>query len=314
MWLLYSLTAAVTYAFLNIGMAALVRELPLLPVLTAVSALTTLMLLPFFIFVVYKEHTAGRKVIPNRLGLKALLLASGMDFLGVLMFSLALKWGPISVVTPLRQTVPLFSLIFAPRFLSEHTGRMQKIGIALVVLSASVLVWTTYNGNTPDSSGFTPPVLAALTLALGVAIISAFILIANKYATAQQYGKITPLIFTTLDHALLALLFAILTFLYHGTLLPVEMLIIKTSALLLIISLSALSSLTSFCIIKACQIGDTVKVSPVIRLSVLLSVIFGGALFVEAHLWLRIIASIVFIIGLLPVIIFQEKKKQTVSV
>ncbi|OGF40654.1 hypothetical protein A2477_04080 [Candidatus Falkowbacteria bacterium RIFOXYC2_FULL_47_12] len=301
MWLFYSILSAVAVGITDIAQKMLLHELPLLPTIAVIEFFTLLVLVPFFI----RAARTEKKLIPNRLALRAFVAAAFFDAVMFWMFSLALKWGPISVVSPLRNTVPLFSLLLGWHLLRERTGVWEKAGIVLSVVSLAFLI------GSANPFAFSPQVAAALLLALGVAVLSAATLIANKYATSKQYGGMNVIVFITLDHLVAAIAYTVAVFI-SGATFPPALFSVHSPIFYVALGIGVLFALASWGIITACSIGDTVRISPVARLSVLVSVIIGGAWFVEANLALRIVSTVFFLIGLTPVMVWQEKIKEKI--
>ncbi|MEK7068163.1 MAG: EamA family transporter, partial [Patescibacteria group bacterium] len=237
---------------------------------------------------------------------RAFAVATLFNTIAFWMFSLALLWGPISVVSPLRNTVPLFSLLLGYHLLRERTVVWEKAGIILSVISLAFLVGSAAYTSAPLV--FSPTVIAALFLAPGTALLCAGILVANKYATSKEYGGMNVIVFITLDHLVSVIIYVAAIFV-SGDAFPTVFFSIHLPFLYAAAGISILSALASWGVATACSCGDTVRISPVLRLSVLVSVIAGGTWFMETDLALRITATVLFLIGLIPVIISQEKTK-----
>lgn len=139
MWIYYGLTAAF---FLSINAICRKRSMKgnaVFPVLFASNAISALMIAPLFVgSFFYPEYLKGIELyIPSiniedhfYIGIKSMIMTSSW----VLAFY-ALKYLPITIVTPIRSAGPFFTFLGAIVLYRENPTSLQWVGFVLIIAS-----------------------------------------------------------------------------------------------------------------------------------------------------------------------------------
>ena len=302
-WVFYSFVTALTRTVKDIGYKIVLGETGALEVVFCFFIFSFIFLFPLAIWKLRRMKIKGEAIFPNRTALYALIGCGIFNILGYWVFSLALKGGEFSVVVPLRNLVPLFSLVIGVLILKEKIN-LRIIGATFLVVAG--VVFLHFNGDIWSGTNVFQNVFSTASL---LAILAAFFFticaMADRYGTAKEYGRMNVLLYTTGTVLIMITGFGLAVF-FKGTTNEV-MGIITTywPTLLLVGSLGAFGTWATF---KALSLGEMTKVTPLLRAQVLLSIIFGGAFFNEENLIYKTIGGILLTLGIILIVISREKK------
>lgn len=308
MWLVYTLLSVFAWVTADIGSKYILDNKNIEPFET-VLIINVFVLIALILPTLKKirdKAINNKKIIPNKIALKALIMVGILGTLASYLFMKMLDLGDFSIVMPIRHTTPVFSLLLGIKILKEKIGPYVKSGTLLLVLGVMVLSVTQRIPSEVDSEQKTFVVIPVL-LALIVAVLTAFMVLENKRGTAEKYGKMDPLLFTTGNIVIMVFFYSLIA-LFASLFSPILEFIVINWRLLLF--LGALGATASWASIKAYSIGKITQISPLIRTQILIGVILGGTFFQEEYLLARIIAATLILLGVIMVIIPPKKLEQ----
>lgn len=218
---------------------------------------------------------------------------SVLGTIGILLASRAYRHGQISLIAPLANIKPAFVSILAFFLLSESITLIQGIGILIILVSMYVLESDHHVSNlihpiknlTKDRYGLFF-ILAVSLFSIGSVLDKFFVNDMNIYT----YGT------------LLWIFLAINMNIYHGITYGFKEIksCLKENRLVYLVSLLSLSGW--FFGLKAVSMVYVSLVTPILTLSSLLVIIFGGSFFNEKYLVFRLIMATIMLFGVYLVI------------
>ena len=216
---------------------------------------------------------------------------------GILFTAKAFRHNDISFISPLANLRPAFVAVLAYFFLSESLGVKEMIGIGILIVSAYLLEADHH------LSDFVAPIKHLMKSRESLYFIFATFLfsigtIFDKYIIGSKITNIYTYFF--LVWLFIAINFNIIhAFLYGFK--EVAACIKKTKYLPIVVAL--LSVTGNLLTLKAFSMAYVSLVTPIIILSSLMIVIFGGRFFHEKYLTYRIVISVLMILGAYLIII-----------
>ncbi|MBS1267032.1 MAG: hypothetical protein MAG795_01003 [Candidatus Woesearchaeota archaeon] len=208
--------------------------------------------------------------------------------IGILLASRALRHGQISLITPLGNIKPVFVSLLAFLFLGESITLIQGMGILIILISMYLLESDHHVSNlvhpiknlTKDHYSILF-ILAYVLFSIGNIFDKFFVSEVNIYT----YGTI------------LWFFLALNMNLYHGIVHGFKEVItcMKNNKLVFLVSL--FSIISWFLGLKAVSMAYVSLVAPVLTLSSLFVIIFGGKFFEEKYLYFRLGMACLMIIG-----------------
>ena len=245
--------------------------------------------------------SVGEVIVPNKTAAKALVGCGIFNILAYWVFMAGLKNGDFSIVLPLRNTVPIFTLIIGITVLKERIN-FRIVAATLLVIVGVIILQSSgdYVELTPSKILATPSLLAILS-----AFFFALTVMTNRYGTAKDYGKMNVLLFTTATILIMVLGYGLIVVFQEKT--AEALAIIKTHWLKLFL-VGFLGALGSWLTFKAFSVGEIIKVTPALRAQVLLSIFLGGAFFHEENIILRGFGGLLLTIGIVLIAIPVKKK------
>ncbi|MBC8495487.1 EamA family transporter [archaeon] len=219
-------------------------------------------------------------------------LISLIACVGLLFFMKSVRHGEVSVVAPLTNISPLFLVIIAFFVLNEIPTSKQYIGIFLLVVGAySLEVGITNKGFIEPIKGFVKSkivhhLLIALVIFSMTAVLDKMIL--DKYASIITYLFVFT-IFKSIN-------FIIIESYKHGFS-EIKNDLKKDFKLLLPDSILLFFGHVFYLLAVAAPGASISLVIPIKRMSTLFTTIFGGSLFHEKNLLIKVLACIIMIWG-----------------
>ncbi|MDE2025853.1 MAG: EamA family transporter, partial [Patescibacteria group bacterium] len=270
MWLLLSLTSAITVSIYSILNKQLTKSLPLV-IFLFVSNLSTLIFM--FVMIMFM---GGIPHVTSKFYL-FMFISSLMDLVSFIAYTYAFKNHEISLLTPLRAFIPAIATLVAFFALHEIPTPLKMLGVLVIVCGAYVL-----NISDARISLLTP--LKKLFSNRGVQIYSIMVILFGIAPIFQkqaifQTEPITPLYASFFGTLLVTVYFGIYVFRSVKKELPQ---ISKSSLLLLVYGLIyTIGQLTSYLAFSKANVGYVTGVS---NLSILFSIILGGVLLKEQRI------------------------------
>jgi len=302
MWALYTIISVLMVVIANIGYKYILEDAEPLAVALIINIFVLLALAPFAIKKIGSEALKKKKIIFNRTAAAALLIGGVLDALAFFLLLKAYELGDFSVVTPIRNITPLFSLFLGTKMLKEKAGPYVIIGTFL--LTFGIIIISATQNFAPEADIWRKIFSAPSLLALAVAFLSALIVIANKYGVGEKYGGMNPLLYTASTMIIgiicysAALLFTPAAGIFK---------IIAEYWQILII-LGVFSAAASWSLLKAYSTGNVIQISPLFRSQVLLGVILGGAFFSEEYILIRLAGAVILFMGIILIVVPAGKK------
>lgn len=238
---------------------------------------STLTLLPFMLFYGKKSFYTSRPLLHFTRGV--------LLFIGIFLWIYGLNKVPVTVVTVISFTVPLFVLILATYFLKEKVG-IQRWIATLIGLTGIVVIIN------PNSSSFVPVagllVIAAITFAM-------LDVINKKYIISET--MFSMLFYSSLVTTILA---AFPMFYIWKT--P------NNQELLLLFLLGAGANLILYCLLKAFKLSEASALAPFRYIELIISTSLAFLVFGEIPSTTTIIGALIIIPSTLFVIHYEIKK------
>lgn len=247
------------------------------------SLLATALLVPVGI---YGAVQAG--AVPEPPVLAAILFVGLVNTAGAYAFFEALQTTDLSVVSPLRQTIPVFVAVLEPLVL--------PIGYSLAVLAGAALTtvggYVTLAENTRPLEPLTRLTDRGPLLALTSALFLGSGAIGVKYVT----GHVPIALFVTLMFAVMAAGFAAVLRWQGGALTAVR--VVRRDLLVLGVA----TALAQVFIFATIALSSAARATILFRLSVLFNIGIGWRLLGEKHLGYRLVGSVLIMLGILAVL------------
>lgn len=282
-WFVFALAAAFILGFETIAEKRVLKREHVVEFLAVVHLVRFLLLLPF-IFKVSFALSLG--------SISLILIRSVFIVITVISFARALKHLPLSIVAPLSNFKPMFVLLFGFLLLGETINIVQMAGILIIIMGAYVL----------DSKGHIRNWHKPLQDLIKSKYIHYILIFSVFYSLSAVLSKVilasvdsfSFLFYTSFFGAIMYLL---ITFgLYRGVRDLKEGWNLAGIWILLIAILNIGAVYTSF--LAFASIGaEVILIVPIIQLSTLIDIIFGGRLFYEKHLVIKTIACVLMILG-----------------
>ncbi len=196
----------------------------------------------------------------------------------------------LSIVSPLMDLGPIFTIIIAFMFLGERLNYYQLFGVGLLIFGAYLLE-ASHDKNILNNirSIFSQKYMKFILLAL---VLSAFAEVGHKYLISY-IDALTLLFLSYIFNFIIS--FIISTMLYQGY----KDLIhgIKKAGKIIFLD-AVFSTLSNITYLYAISLTMISLVLPIKRLSTLIAVIVGGRLFHEHNLVQRMFACIIMLFGI----------------
>ncbi len=220
--------------------------------------------------------------------LKTVGLLLPLETLAILLYMEAIRVSPLSLTLPLLSFTPAFIILTGYLILGERPSWQGVSGILLVVAGSYLLHWPTI------SKGFWAPFRALLRekgslLMLGVALIYAVTSVLGKKAILLS----DPLWFAGTYFVILGLFVPSVLGLFFKP--PLGRFLRSKPKGVLLLGLT--QALMVVCHMKAISLAPAAYMIAVKRTSILFGILFGGAMFRESHLRVRLTAASVMLAG-----------------
>jgi len=298
--IIFAFIASITRTFKDIGYKAILEDTGSLEAVFCFWLFTLIFLIPLAIRRWVKFKREGKVIIPDKVALWSLIGCGVANIFANWAFMEALKQGDFSVVMPLRNIVPIFTLAIGILIFKEKVGTRIAGATFLVVLGAMVI---------HSGSGFqaifkgiaeTPSLLAIFS-----AFLFSFAILAQKYGTGKEHKSMDILLYTTGTIIVMGIGYALAVIL-KGSLNDASVIIADNwPALIFVGALGAVGSLATF---KAFAVGQVTRITPALRAQVLLGIVLGGAFFKEEYLALRIFGGVLLTIGIILIVLPKKEK------
>jgi len=233
----------------------------------------------------------------DKINMFLVYLTSLLAAIGILYAAKAFRHGDISLITPLSNLRPAFIAIIAVIFLSESLSKTQITGIAVLFATAYLLAADHH------ISSFIAPIKHFIKSKYSLYFLFATFLFAvtavlDKFIITNKITNIFTYFFFV--WIFLAINLNIIHALTHG-IKETFACIKKTRYLAFIVAV--FSFISNLLALKALSMAYVSLVMPIVMLSTLLVVLFGGRYFHEKGLLPRVLISILMLIGAYLVIV-----------
>lgn len=246
----------------------------------ATATLGALFLAPFAAWQVVQEP------VPLSVSVIVIAVVAGcIELAGFYAWLEALSVDDLSIVSPLRQTVPIFVVVLEPILLGVAFDPRIAIGALLAAVGAYIVL--------VDNTGFLAP-LARVSgkgpqLALGSALLFAFASITAKFIL----GTVPSVVYAFYIFGWTSVRLSGLLWQREGTLPRTKL---TDKRFIALGCLTALVSLTTFATLNLTPVVSQALV--VFRASILFNVVIGGLLFKETELLPKFLGSLFIILGI----------------
>lgn len=237
----------------------------------------SLVLVPFMV------HYGRSSFTTSRIGLHALrgLLLLG----GIALWCYGLTLVPITVVTVLNFTIPLFTLVLAVFFLREHVGWSRWVATIGGFIGVMVVL-------EPRSGSFQPQALLLLIAAVMFAMLD---VINKKYVVKET--MLSMLFYVALATMLFGAIPAYLV--WHA---------MTAQQIILLFFLGCGANLILYCLLKAFACADVSALAPFRYVELVFSALSGYFLFAEIPTRYTLLGAAVIIPCTLFVVCFDAKR------
>jgi drug/metabolite transporter (DMT)-like permease len=211
----------------------------------------------------------------------------------MIFFIRSLKHLPISIVTPLGNLIPLFSLILGFTLLNEVIGIYQILGVFILIFGSYILSTDGHikNAHKPLKKLFNSKYMYFILIST---VFMALVAIMSKIILGKGIPSLDLLFY---HNGFSALIFLCITFIvYDGIKDLKEGYSIAGWWILVIAVFGATGAYTKLMALSD-PLGKVSLVIPFIRLRGLISTVFGGALFHEEHIFSKAVACVLMLIG-----------------
>lgn len=280
LWIVIAIVSALfktTYATLQKSFSV---EFTALDMGWLTATLGAVIFLPLAIWSLWVQQSVFTPTILLAMGLGGLI-----ELIAMYTWLAALQTEDLSIVSPLRQTIPIFVVILEPILLSVPFDPGVALGAVLTVIGAYVVLVDGIDIWSP----LTKVTERGPQLAIATAILFALASILGKFVL----GSVQPLVYAEFVYITLAVGF-ILIFTQSTNSYPISA--FYRPSILLLGVITALVTLTTF---TALALSPSVsKVSVIFRASLLFNVIIGIVVFNEDGLISRFLGSLLIISGI----------------
>ena len=235
--------------------------------------------------------TGGIPTLGPDFGL-ALLIGGGLNILAFTLYTKAIKVADLSLTVPLVTLTPLFLLVTSPIIVGEWPTRLDAIGVLLLIVGSYML-------NLKVSEGFTlAPLQALMTnpgsrMMLGVAFLWSITSNFDKVGTLNSSSLFWGMsLFSTIAVGMVPLV--IQRTWHQGNGLAIEELRSQAPFVILAGVFNAIGISLQFVALTMAPVAQVVAVK---RMSALISVGFGYALFGETGLRERLLGAAIMVSG-----------------
>ncbi len=277
LWVAVALAGAVVQAGYETLQKRLTADVDTLRLSYVTSILGSALLLPVALWVLATHDVSATPTV-----VAGVLVAGVTNVLALYAFLTALKQADLSVVSPLRQSTPLLVAVLEPLVLATAFGPSVVAGALAATAGGYVIL--------ADDSLFSP--LARITepgplLAIGTAGLYAVASVAARFVVV----RVPSLLFTFLLYVQMALAFGVLLARRDGGL-PIRALGQRR-----FLALGATTTLRSVLIFAAFALVAAAKATVVLRVSLVLTVLAGGAVFGEEGVGRRLVGAGLVVLG-----------------
>jgi len=221
-----------------------------------------------------------------------ILLSGGLTSLTAILYMRALKLSDLSLCVPLTAFTPIFVLMLTPFLIGEIPSAIGLVGVFLIVLGSYLL----------NINAFSEGVLEPLKSLLRDKGARIMLLVAFIWAVINTIDKAALNEMGLTSHS--AMFFATATYLVMGIILTPVMLLssnkpvqqFRKSAKYLFF-IGATASFYQVMYLLAMSLALVVYVSAIMRLTTLITVLFGHLLFKEKGIKERMAATCVMVLG-----------------
>ncbi|MFB6143360.1 MAG: EamA family transporter [Halorientalis sp.] len=276
-WVVVALAAAGTQAGYETLQKHLTADVGPLRLSHATALLGTVLLAPVAAGVLATQSVSVTPAVTA-----GLLVAVVANVLALYAYLSAMARADLSVVSPLRQSTPLLVAVLEPLALAGGIGPGVVAGAAAAAVGGYVVL---------ADRGLTSP-LGRLTeagplLALGTAALYAVASVAARFVVV----RVPSLLFTFMLYLGMAVAFGALLWRREGTL-PGRSLLAGR-----FLALGATTTLRSVLVFAAFSLAAAARVTVVLRVSLLVTVLAGGALFGERGVGRRLLGAGLVVAG-----------------
>lgn len=246
----------------------------------------TLVLLPFMAFYGRKAFATSR---PGVHFLRGLFL-----FGGIVLWNYGLTVAPITVVTLISFTVPLFTILLAMGFLKEKVGLPRWIASLMGFVGIAVIIFLQPH----DSEElFTGTHLQAIVLIISAVLFAMLDVINKKYVIKES--MLSMLFYSALITSALGLFPS-----YSVWVVPSQF------EYVLLFCLGGGANLILFCLLKAFAQVDASGVAPFRYFELVISAVLGFLIFKEIPTHATLIGSAIIIPSTLYIALYETRKKK----
>jgi S-adenosylmethionine uptake transporter len=246
----------------------------------------TLVLLPFMAFNGRKAFATSRPAVHF---LRGLCL-----FGGIALWNYGLNVAPITVVTLISFTIPLFTIIMAMIFLKEKVGMPRWIASLMGFVGIAVVI---FMQPSDEASLFSGTHTQAIVLIISAVLFAMLDVINKKYVVKES--MLSMLFYSALITCALGLIPS-----YNVWVEP------TMSQYALLLCLGAGANLILYCLLKAFSQVDASGVAPFRYFELVVSAALGFIIFQEIPTHATIIGSAIIIPSTLYIALYETRKKR----
>lgn len=287
LWFLYTILAMLFRTSTNLLNKNLLKDIDSLTLGAVASLFTTLVYGPIFLFSIARTPLAA---VSSRV--TGAILASGFfNSIGLYLLLRALKRGDVSVVIPLRNLGPVFTLVWGILLLGETISPLLIPATLLIVAGATLLhIDKGLKLNLSDEASL---------FALGAAFFFSLAIIADKYVT----GFMQPIRYV--------FFIFLLRFVFLSLFMQIEHSFQQTKELASdlinnywrpLFFIAFFSASGAFLLFTSLSLAKVTLVAPALRIEVLFSALAGGYFFKEKNMKLKLTGATMLVIGLILVV------------
>lgn len=287
-WALYAIVAAILVSATTLIEKKTLQGEHAMEFSTIFAIVNCCLSLPFFVVIDYSRLSVSSMLI--------LFLNSILGAISLLYTAKALRHMDVSSSAPLYVIAPALTALLATLFLGEHLSPMQTTGLGLLVVGAYILELRHKNIFEPFKVFKDSRYVHYVLLSIGLMSISSIV---DRWLL--HAGGLQPEAYTAFVHLFLAIIFFCMFTYSYGNIRSINNGMKQYGWSILLIGVLTIAH--RYAQIQSLALAYVGLVVAVKRSSTLFITLIGGKLFHEGNLFIKTLASLIMIAGMLLIVL-----------